>query len=153
MREVLLGAQPRVRLTRRAANYLSHAREEAIETVHPGGTVITRTGPDVRWWTWAGWKANATLTATLAEITDETQRFDECAIRLRNDLTPQLWNAATTDATDRICLPNIDERALKGLKFNAALPDRLAVATLATRLADLEGATAALTTPVRFAVL
>jgi ATP-dependent Lhr-like helicase len=150
MREVLLGAQPPVSLTQRAAKYLGHAREVAIETVHPGGSVITRTGHDVRWWTWAGWKANATLTATLAGITDETQRFDECSIRLRNDLTPQLWNAATGDATERICLPNIDERALKGLKFNAALPDRLAVATLAARLADPEGATTALTRPVRF---
>lgn len=34
--------------------------------------------------------------------------------------------------------------------FNAALPERLAVATLAARLADLEAAAAVLDEPVRF---
>jgi hypothetical protein len=32
----------------------------------PGGTVISRDGQDVRWWTWAGFRANATLAATLS---------------------------------------------------------------------------------------
>jgi ATP-dependent Lhr-like helicase len=47
-------------------------------------------------------------------------------------------------------LPSVDEKALSGLKFSEALPRRLAVATLATRLADLEHATSVLDEPVRF---
>ena len=37
---------------------------------------------------------------------------------------------------DRLCLPEVDEKALTGLKFSEALPRHLAVATLAMRLAD-----------------
>ena len=65
VREVLLGADPPVALTQRAKRFLTEVRDEQVATVHPGGTIITRTGEDVRWWTWAGYRANATLAATL----------------------------------------------------------------------------------------
>jgi hypothetical protein len=44
----------------------------------------------------------------------------------------------------------VDEKALTGLKFSEALPRTLAVATLATRLADLGHARAVLVEPTRF---
>ena len=44
----------------------------------------------------------------------------------------------------------IDDKALAGLKFSAALPRHLAVATLATRLADLDHAASVLAEPSRF---
>jgi ATP-dependent Lhr-like helicase len=149
VREVLLGAVPPVKLTQRAIANLAAIREENVDTVHPGGSVITRHGEDVRWWTWAGYRANATLTATLAGLTDERQRFRDEYLRLRSDLTPDMWKAATTDAADRLCLPDIDPKALRGLKFNEALPERLATATLASRLADLHGAAVVLSEPTR----
>jgi ATP-dependent Lhr-like helicase len=52
-----------------------------------------------------------------------------------------------------ICLPDVDQRALTGLKFNEALPERLATATLAARLADVGSAARVLAEPVRFSVL
>ncbi|MEV3920819.1 DEAD/DEAH box helicase [Actinomadura coerulea] len=149
-RDVLLGTDPPVDMTERAVRYLAKTREAATSTVHPGGTVITRDGDDVRWWNWAGYRANAVLTATLSGLTDEKQRFEDEWVRLRPDLTRDMWKAATADAADRLCLPDIDERALRGLKFNEALPARLATATLAARLADLDGALTALTDPTRF---
>ena len=51
---------------------------------------------------------------------------------------------------DRLCLPEVDEKALAGLKFSEALPWHLAVATLAARLADLDHAQAVLVEPARF---
>jgi ATP-dependent Lhr-like helicase len=51
---------------------------------------------------------------------------------------------------DRLCLPEVDEKALAGLKFSEALPRHLAVATLAARLADLDHARAVLMEPARF---
>jgi ATP-dependent Lhr-like helicase len=39
---------------------------------------------------------------------------------------------------------------VRGLKFSAALPHRLAVATLSARLADFDGARAVLAEPKRF---
>jgi ATP-dependent Lhr-like helicase len=142
-----------VRLTSRASAALGRVRDDLADTVHPGGTIITRSGGDARWWTWAGYRANATLTATLAGIggvADPLQRTDEAAIRLRPDLTPAAWREAHADAAERLCLPDVDARAVAGLKFSAALPERLARATLAARLADLPGAEATLREAARF---
>ncbi|GAA3377850.1 DEAD/DEAH box helicase [Streptomyces sannanensis] len=151
MREVLLGADPPVTLTRRAEACLVEAREDdAPDTVHPGGTLVTRVGDDVRWWTWAGYRANATLSATFPSISDPVQRPSDCWVRLREDLTPELWRAAREGADEGLALPDVDRRAVRGLKFSAALPERLAIATVAARLADFDGARAALAEPVRF---
>ena len=153
VREVLLGADPPVALTQRAKRVLAEVRDEHVPTVHPGGTVIARAGADVRWWTWAGYRANATLAATLSHLTDRVQRFDDASIRMRTDLSHEMWRAGTADAAERLCLPEVDPRALAGLKFSEALPERLATATLAARLADLESAARVLGERVRFAVL
>jgi ATP-dependent Lhr-like helicase len=150
---MLLGADPPVALTQRAKRILTEVRNEHMPTVHSGGTVITRTGEDVRWWTWAGYCANATLGATLSDLTDSVQRFDDASIRLRSDLTYETWTAGTGDAIERLCLPDVDHRALAGLKFSEALPERLATATLAARLADLDSAAQVLAEPVRFTIV
>lgn len=150
VRDVLLGSDPPVRLTQRARQSLAETREDACASVYPGGTVITRHAEDVRWWTWAGYRTNATLVATLSVLTDSKHQFDDDAIRLRADLTPAMWKAGIADAVERLCLPGIDKRALKGLKFNEALPERLATATLAARLADLDSAIQVLAEPTRF---
>lgn len=153
LRTVLLGADPPVSLTKRATQALTQVRDDYLSTVHPGGTVIRRQSDDLRWWTWAGHRANATLAATLSEITDPRQRIDDVSLRLRADLTLDEWRTATADADQRLCLPEIDDRALAGLKFAEALPRRLAVATLAARLADLDGAMKTLHEQVRFEVV
>lgn len=151
MREVLLGADPPVRLTGRALQQLAAERDQRSHLVHPGGTVIVRDNDgDLRWWTWAGFRANATLTATLGEVVDPVQRFDDLQIRLRADLTPRAWRDLVADAAERLCLPEVSRKALEGLKFSAALPDRLATATLASRMADSPGAAAVLGEPSRF---
>ncbi|MFG2305454.1 DEAD/DEAH box helicase [Actinacidiphila glaucinigra] len=151
MREILLGATPSVTLTRRAEACLAEVREnEGPGSVQATGTLITRVGDDVRWWTWAGHRANATLAATLSSIADPVQRPTDCWLRLREDLCPAMWRAALDAADERLVLPDVDRRAVRGLKFSAALPERLAIQTVAARLADFEGAHAALAEPVRF---
>jgi len=151
-REILLGAPPPVRLTRRAESALARVRGESADLVYRDGTLIVRGGRDtnVRWWTWAGYRANATLAATLSSVADPLQRPTDTYVRLREDITRQEWKKATADAVRHLCLPAVDPRALAGLKFNAALPPRLAEATLAARLADLDGAAASLRESVRF---
>lgn len=153
-RDVLLGATPSVKLTQRAVRTLAAVREKWSSTVSPDGLMVTRDGhaeTDVRWWTWAGRKANATLAASLPQVVDG--RFDDVSVRLRPDLTPRLWRTATADAAQRLCLPEVDEQALAGLKFSAALPSCLAAATLASRMADLDTAARVLAESVRFTVL
>lgn len=153
MRDVLLGSDPPVSLTRRAEVCLREWRdEEAPGLVHPGGTLVARQGNDVRWWTWAGYRANATLGATLSSIADPVQRPTDCFLRLREDLTQDMWRTAldVAQAGPSLVLPDVDPRAVRGLKFSAALPERLAVATVSARLADFDGARAALSEPKRF---
>ncbi|MEU4615301.1 DEAD/DEAH box helicase [Streptomyces umbrinus] len=153
MRDVLLGANPPVSLTRRAEVCLQEWRDDdAPHLVHPGGTLVARQGNDVRWWTWAGYRANATLAATLASIADPVQRPTDCYLRLREDLSPDMWRAAlnAAQAGPALVLPDIDQRAVRGLKFSSALPQRLAVATLSARLADFDGARAVLAESKRF---
>ncbi|MEV4719414.1 DEAD/DEAH box helicase [Micromonospora noduli] len=150
MRDVLLGADPPVALTGRAKTRLADLRDDATSVIHPAGTVVARGNDgEVRWWTWAGFRANATLIATLSELADSTQRYDDASIRLRADLDGRTVRAAMTDAVERVCLPDVSDKALTGLKFSAALPERLAVATLAARLADVPAARAVLAEPAR----
>jgi ATP-dependent Lhr-like helicase len=150
-RQVLLGEDPPVNLTRRASSALGRAREDYLERVHPGGTLIIRdAGGHVRWWTWAGHRTNATLAATLDGVAVPGQNINDRWIRLREDVTARSWGDATKDATERLCLPAVDERALRGLKFSEALPARLAEATLSARLADTDSAAGVLTESVRF---
>ncbi|MFJ9107174.1 DEAD/DEAH box helicase [Streptomyces sp. NPDC102283] len=153
VRDVLLGTDPPVNLTRRAQGCLEEAREHFMERVHPGGTLIGREhgkADQLRWWTWAGHRANATLAATLGGIAVPGQRISDHWVRLRGDLTPADWRLARLDVMERLALPDVDVKAVRGLKFGDALPERLAEATLSIRLADLESATAALSEPVRF---
>ena len=150
VRDVLLGADPAIALTQRAQRVLSELRDDQRGSVHPAGAVISRDRNDVRWWTWAGFRANATLAATLSDLTDGLQRFTDTHLRMRADLTPEMWKAATKDSAERLCLPEIDHDALAGLKFSEALPERLATATLAARLADIDAAATVLGQPVRF---
>ena len=154
VREVLLGADPRVRLTRRAVTALAKAREEYLDLVHPGGSVIVRgQAGDLRWWTWAGARANLTLAASLGSAADPKQQPNDACLRLNTDLEPHTWAAAKTAAQERVTLPEVSVRALDGLKFNAALPKHLAERTLSARLADVEGARRLLEEPTRFTQL
>lgn len=100
-------------------------------------------------WTWAGMKANLTLVATLGSLADATQRCDDMTVRLRSDLAAGELHGELDELAAMLVLPDVDPRAVRGLKFNEALPERLATSTLAARLADLEGALRVLREPVR----
>ncbi|MEV5409588.1 DEAD/DEAH box helicase [Thermopolyspora sp. NPDC052614] len=149
MRDVILGADPPVKLTRRAVSAITRIREDNAGLATADGTVIVRDDDDLLWWTWAGYRANATLVATLGPLADPTQRVDDLHIRLRNDLTGTGWRH---DLADKLCRPEIDERALNGLKFSTLLPRELAVDTLAARLADFPSAKSVLSEPVRLLI-
>ncbi|WP_282784707.1 helicase-related protein, partial [Nocardia sp. CC201C] len=151
MRAVLLGIDPGVTLTRRARSALAEQRAERSHTVAGDATVISRGTDSVVWWTWAGYRANATLAAALASVTDPDQRPTDLTIRLRADLTPQIWGAALRSARDdRMPLPRTDPRATAGLKFSALLPEHLAEATVAARLSAPADARTVLSEPTRW---
>jgi ATP-dependent helicase Lhr and Lhr-like helicase len=150
MREVLLGASPPVALTRRAEGVLAGLRSDGIGRVTADRLVISASDDDLRWWTWAGYRVNATLQATLSHVADPTARVNDLYIRLRADLRALTWPSVVRALEGRLALPSVDDRALQGLKFSEALPRHLAEATLAARLADPEHAATVLAEPVRF---
>ncbi|MEU5921579.1 DEAD/DEAH box helicase [Streptomyces sp. NPDC047141] len=150
MRDVLLGKDPDVRLTRRATAALAELRmDRAPHEVHPAGALLIRNADATRWWTWAGYRANATLAASLGNLADPVQRPTDTHVRLRQDLRLDDWNIARAELPNSLTLPTVDPRAVRGLKFSVALPSRLATTTLAERLADFESALAAAREVVR----
>ncbi|MET9214825.1 MULTISPECIES: DEAD/DEAH box helicase [unclassified Nocardia] len=156
MRDVLAGIDPPVGLTRRGRSLLDDLRATRdIDAAHTDGTVVERSGDAVRWWTWAGFRANATLAATLESVVDPVQRLNDFSIRLRADLTAEIWRDAIADQRGRdgnVVLPKADERAMRGLKFSDVLPQNMAAATVSARLADVDGAAQVLSEPIRFRV-
>ncbi len=160
IRRVLLGADPQgVRLTRRAISRVARVRQELGDRVWADGTVLQEDGGRMRWWTWAGARANAVLVGALdrvaPDILGDSIVYDNWHIGLRNDATAE-WLRTSLDIARRElghdlagALPLVDERAVKQLKFAEMLPPGLAVATLAERAADRESASWACARPVR----
>lgn len=74
VREVLLGSDPDVLMTDRPRRVLAEERDDERGRMHPAGTLITRDRDDVRWWTWAGFKANAILAATVPDLADSERQ-------------------------------------------------------------------------------
>jgi ATP-dependent Lhr-like helicase len=130
---------------------LAGLRSDAIGRVASGPIVISGTDDELRWWTWAGYRVNATLQASLSGLAaDPSARVSDLYVRLRPDLRVTTWPSLVKALTGRLMMPLVDEKALEGLKFSEALPRHLAEATLATRLADLDRAAEVLTEPVQF---
>lgn len=129
-REVLLGADPDVMLSRRVVARLARVREEMAGVVDRAGLVMVDREDRREYWTWAGLRANETLAAALgagAVIGTDNRR-----IVLESHVTrEQIRNAPVGTA-----VPAVSPEAVDGLKFSAALPVEMARATLAERFVD-----------------
>ncbi|WP_191834364.1 DEAD/DEAH box helicase [Gordonia ajococcus] len=154
IREVLLGSNPAgVTLTRRAVATLDDLRTSRSHQVAHGAFVIERDDRgDWRWWTWAGAKANRTLAAWAPKLVPARQRIGAEVLRLHSDLSVDeiKEELSTIRAGNTRAFPSIDSRALRGLKFSAALPESLARRTLAARMADQLGAETVLSERVSY---
>lgn len=154
-REVLLGADPEIRLTGRAIDQFADLRAHYAATVHSrGATVVTRENrAELRWWTWAGTRANATLAAALSPLlADRANPYSDKYVSLDGGVTHETWSKTMSAlrAAESLPQPAIDDAALDGLKFSAALPSDIATQTLAARLGDPQRATGVLAEPVRW---
>ncbi len=93
---------------------------------------------------WAGTAANRTLAASLGDLVDPVQRIGDQMLRMRNGSDPRKVAAQLTAAPEAMRAPKVNDHAVHGLKFSAALPIELARQTVASRLVDEDGAAAAL---------
>ncbi|MFJ5614674.1 hypothetical protein ACIQCJ_35510 [Streptomyces sp. NPDC093221] len=154
-RDVILGADPPVRLT---------ARGKEVPDYHPRGSGTRR----------PGWQHRRSprrrrhctlvdlgrppgyvvLAASLPQYADPEQQVGDYWLRLRQDLPSTTRDRLVSESLDpdgpRVLLrpPVIDIKALDGLKFNEVLPPDLVAATPAERIADADGALAALREPM-----
>jgi ATP-dependent Lhr-like helicase len=152
-RAVLLGATPPVDLSKRAQSALTKLREQWTHRVWDAGTVVERRDDEVRWWTFAGDRANATLAAALGSLVDDS-RPDGLCLRLRPDVDGTTLRAALSAlAPADLPPPVIDDSAVHGLKFAEILPPALATDTLARRLIDEPAARETIRAPFRLHAL
>lgn len=158
-RAVLLGARPAgVQLTERARTRLAAAQDEWGDRVYSDGTLVRTADRRTQWWTWAGGRANATLTAALESVdpslVDDESGYDNRQIGLRGGIGAADLRHAAHEVGSFLCgdlsavQPFVTEKALRQLKFADLLPPDLARATLEARLADPEAALAVLQMPI-----
>jgi ATP-dependent Lhr-like helicase len=155
MRDVVLGQDAPVKLTRRAVNALADIREVHAAHAAPHGTIVEITDGRSRWWTWAGFRTNLTLHATIQAAApralDVASSPTDQWIQLAADLPLATWRVALAAVRESVpTRPTPDDRAIRGLKFSAALPDDLAREVLASRLADIVAADTVLAEPARW---
>jgi ATP-dependent helicase Lhr and Lhr-like helicase len=160
MRRVLLGATPGgVGLSKRALVRLAAERAAQGQAVHPEATVISaRDGRAVRWWTWAGARANTVIGAAIAAVqpglVQEIDRYGDRSVRLADDATAGIVARAVREANRAFgpglaeLQPSVSDEALKRLRFAELLPPSLAVSTLAARSADHKGTQVVLARPI-----
>lgn len=154
---VLLGVDPAgVKLSQRAVAKLEDLRASMGVCVDADRTVIMCSGQDLRWWTWAGRRANATLWAALGaqdpSPVSTVDTYDEWSIPLDSALDVDSIRAALNGVRDAVNsgdgLPSVRPEDVQGLKFAELLPPGMAEATLAQRIGDGTGARARIEAPL-----
>jgi ATP-dependent Lhr-like helicase len=150
IRRVLLGATPSgVLLSARASARLQALMSQYAHRVSEDATVVADEDGRVRWWTFAGARANAVLTAALGLVAPEL--LDEWSagnlqVPLRSDATAGAVASALRAARDVAgddlagAVPSVSEQALKKLKFAELLPPALAREALGERGSDHQAA-------------
>ena len=134
VRAVLAGADPTtVTLSARAQDALGSARDEEL-WVRGDGTTLLRDGGKVRWWTFAGQRANTSLAGALGDLRRVARSYDALSIALDPDVDAARLKAALT-AIDPAEISLSDEAAVN-LKFADCLPRDLVYLIVASRLSD-----------------
>lgn len=103
---------------------------------------VVLAGPDgeIRWWTFGGAGANASLSQTLSEITRDPVTSDSFAVAFAATATVDVVETALRELRHRApeeMRPAVAADAIDGLKFSESLPRDLALRMLQTRLLDV----------------
>jgi ATP-dependent helicase Lhr and Lhr-like helicase len=146
MRSVVLGAAPGVQLSSRADSQMEAVRAELADCSDEAGTVAVRdTAGRMRWWTWAGGRANASLAATLPSVLEPPGQIENLSLRARGGVRFEELRAAVRGrAGEVVAPPPVPAAAARGLKFSEALPEDLVNRALSERNGDAVGAKAVL---------
>jgi len=138
IRKVLLGANPPVELSNRAVTTLERVRVERELHVDQDKLVVERGKSDQMWWTFAGTRANGSISAALDQLGIESTPNAE-GVRMEFCPHETFQHIGEVFAAGE-GLVQVDQDALDGLKFSAALPQSMAVETLQARLSGVDRA-------------
>jgi len=159
MRRVVLSAPlPGVQVSRRALDGLARIEDRYTGCADTSSSVLVAGNDGPRWYTWAGARANAVLSAAIRVVApgvlEEADRLDNRYVRLHSgagggDLRQALARIeARFSEHVEYPLPEVTEEAVRQLKFAELLPPDVARSTLALRGADVRGASQVLVRPV-----
>ena len=149
IRSVLAGIDPGPRLTNRATEKLTELREIHAWASPDAMSLVRGPDGDLRWWTFAGMRANATLAEHLGRLA-AVGAVDNFSLPIVPSANGDALNRIRGELRERLPLaPPIPEGASDGLKFGACLPPAFAERTLRSRLGDAEAVAACLEELVR----
>jgi ATP-dependent Lhr-like helicase len=139
--DVLAGQDPELGLSRRARIGLADLRAEYHFVEQNSGfhTYLVRQEPDPPiWWTFAGLAANRALASGLADLVDPTESVGALRLRLQPGVSAGHLSAALGARREQLAAikPDVDEGAVRALKFSAAIPRELARQTISQRLTE-----------------
>jgi ATP-dependent Lhr-like helicase len=154
--DVLAGQDPVVGVSRRARAGLAELRAKYNFVEQSGGfhTYLVRQEPAApTWWTFAGFAANSALASGFADLLEPG--VSDLFVQARSETSRDDLRTALRDRRDQLALanPRIDEEAVDGLKFSAAIPRKLADQTVRARLADREAVLSTVDASLRVAVI
>jgi ATP-dependent helicase Lhr and Lhr-like helicase len=153
MREILLGCDLPATVSRRASEKLEELRKEFTWLEADSTAVVRGADNSLKWWTFGGLNANASLAAWLKQQRSFGGVPNNLSIRLSGDQATGEVESAIRElrgTPPETLRPEVSDKALDGLKFTACLPEGLARQVMQMRMTDVRGSEAVLGEPVRF---
>ncbi|HKI19921.1 MAG TPA: helicase-related protein, partial [Isosphaeraceae bacterium] len=141
------------RWSRRAQDRIRGLRQE-YPWIETETTVVIKSddGP-LRWWNFAGQRANQLLAQMLSGLTGSIVKTGDFHLEWESHLSFDEVEVAIRDLGQcemESVMPVVDEKAIEGLKFSACLPTDMALEMLGKRLTDVPGAKRIVSEPVKF---
>jgi ATP-dependent Lhr-like helicase len=151
IRDVLAGLDLDQHLTERARGLLGHLRDEYSWIGKDGTVLVRRHGERAGWWTFAGLRANASLSDFLTRKGKKVYSRTNFAVSMDPSVDPAQLRAALEEAKAEesgVVPTSLATESLASLKFADCMPAELALATLQARLADPEAVSRVVAEPV-----
>ncbi|MGM0490558.1 MAG: DEAD/DEAH box helicase, partial [Planctomycetota bacterium] len=153
IKRVLAADDPRDSWSRRARQQLAAVRTEFPWVRSNDSAVLIDANGATTWWTFGGFRANATIAGRLRDLLDSQIDFDSFTLNFATDVTSHdlehALNALGEQAPDTWCAA-IDPQAIDGLKFSECIPADVATAMLSARVRDVLAIASVLRDPIRF---
>lgn len=151
VRALLTSDDNRSYWSRRAVTQMQHLRSSSEWLTADSTCLVPSAGQGLRWYTFAGTRANLAIAAGLQRLLQAPVRSGTIAVTIDTGSTVQSVCAAIEQLRRQPVewlLPEIEEAAITGLKFSDCLSPALSRAMLQQRYADPEALRACLAEPV-----